>query len=110
MNYNRFNNSRNKFKLLFIIPIIALLSLIVMFLWNAILPDLLHTGIINYWQSAGLLILCKILFGGFGRGGGRMRGGQPPMRDKFMSMTAEQREKVKANWQDRCRQRKQQPD
>lgn len=110
MNFNRFNNNRNKFKFLFFVPIIALLSLVVMLLWNAILPGLLHVNSINYWQAAGLLILCKILFGGFSAGKMGMRGGPPAMRDKFMSMTAEEREKVKTQWQERCRKKKEQTD
>ena len=104
---NRFNGQGRKFKFLFILPLVALLSLIVMLLWNGILPELLHTRTITYGQAAGLFILCKILFGGFGFfGRGGHRGGPPDMRDKFMRMTTEEREKLKAQWQERYRQRK----
>lgn len=40
----------------------------VMLLWNWLLPPLFHVGTINYWQAFGLVILAKILFGGFGPG------------------------------------------
>ena len=38
-----------------------------MLIWNAVLPDLLNTNTITYWQSIGLLVLSKILFGRFNR-------------------------------------------
>jgi Ca2+/H+ antiporter, TMEM165/GDT1 family len=42
---------------------------IVMWLWNAILPDVLGVKEINYWQAMGILALSRILFGGNGMGG-----------------------------------------
>lgn len=57
------------FCLLFIIPLIVFgLSAIVMLLWNAVVPDVTGFKSISYWQAMGLMLLCKILFGGF-RGG-----------------------------------------
>jgi hypothetical protein len=43
---------------------------IVMLLWNWLLPPLFGWPQITLWQGFGLLILCRILFGGFGGGGG----------------------------------------
>ncbi len=43
-------------------------SAIVMLLWNAIIPAVIGWGSLNFWQAAGLLILCRILFGHFGHG------------------------------------------
>ena len=79
-----------------------------MLLWNGVLRRLLPVGAISYWQSAGLLILCKLLFGGFGFSGFVYRGRRWQTTEKFMSMTAEEREHLKAEWQKRCQQRKQQ--
>lgn len=47
---------------------IAGISFVVMSLWNWLMPAL-FTGIhtIDYWHAIGLLVLSKILFGGFGR-------------------------------------------
>ena len=85
----------------FLILIVPLLGLIVMLLWNAILPELLGVKHINFWQSVGLLILCKILFGSFRSGGpGGFRGG-PPWKHKLMNMTPEDRERFKQEWQQR---------
>lgn len=73
---------------------------VVMLLWNALLPDLFHLPLIHFWQALGLLILAKILFGGF-RGGGP-RGAWSNRRQKWMNMTPEEREKFKQEWGSRC--------
>ena len=53
---------------------VTALSAAVMLLWNNILVSVVHVGAITFWQAAGILLLSKILFGGFkGRGG--MHGG-----------------------------------
>ena len=43
---------------------------IVMLLWNWLLPPLFGLPQITLLQGFGLLMLCRILFGGFGGGGG----------------------------------------
>lgn len=45
----------------------AVIAAITMLLWNALIPSIIGWSTINYWQSAGLLILCRLLFGGMGR-------------------------------------------
>jgi hypothetical protein len=57
---------------------------VVMLLWNAIMPSLLSVSHITYWHSVGLLILARILVGGFFRGhhGGHHRHG-PFSRHQF---------------------------
>ena len=82
----------------------ALAGFAVMLLWNAILPVVIPAvGILNYWQALGLLVLCRILFGGFkgGPGGGSYRQG-PPWRRKMANMSEEERDKFKAEWRARC--------
>lgn len=97
-------------------PIFALMAAlilggIVMCLWNVILPDLLHVSTISYWQSVGLLALCRILFGNFGRGS--MRGNlgwknqnsfekRGIWREKWANMTNEERTKIREEWRKRC--------
>jgi Ca2+/H+ antiporter, TMEM165/GDT1 family len=77
-------------------------GLIVMSLWNAILPAVLGVKAISFWQALGILLLSKILFG-FG-GGGFRRGGQwrQQMKEKWSTMSEEEREKFKAEWKNRC--------
>jgi hypothetical protein len=58
-------------KALLVIAGIAVLGGIVMVLWNAVVPFVFPgTRLIDYPHAFGLLILSRILFGGFrGRGG-----------------------------------------
>src|SRR6266581_6109357 len=39
---------------------------IVLHLWNWLLPTLFGWRQITFWQALGILVLCRILFGGFG--------------------------------------------
>lgn len=43
---------------------------IVQLLWNGVLTDIVPVKEIGYWQAFGLLLLSKILFGGFPGGSG----------------------------------------
>jgi Ca2+/H+ antiporter, TMEM165/GDT1 family len=87
---------------------IVLFSLIVMWLWNAILPDLLNVSRISFWQAAGLLVLSKILFGGFrgGAGYGRHRRWRKTIPENWANMNAEEKEQFKNEWRNRCNWRK----
>ncbi|WP_188934117.1 hypothetical protein [Puia dinghuensis] len=80
---------------------IFLFGSIVMLLWNALMPELFHLPVITFWQALGLLVLTKILFSGFRGGGPRMRM-RNKMREKWMNMTPEEREKFKQEWGGRC--------
>lgn len=80
---------------------IALLFAVVMFLWNAILPDVLGVSVINYWQAAGITILSKILFGGFKGGGPQGDRIKHKLKAKFMNMTEEEKANFKAEWKNR---------
>ena len=79
---------------------------IVMGLWNAILPAVIGVKTITFPQALGILVLSKVLFGGFGNRGGWKRGGDQDwknsMREKFGKMTTEEREKFKSEWKNRC--------
>ncbi len=73
---------------------IFVFSGVVMLLWNGILPAVLHIGTITIWQAAGILLLSKILFGGFK--GRRMFNGSCRKKSLFMKwqyMTPEEKEK-----------------
>ncbi len=48
---------------------IALGGEVVMQLWNWLLPPLVGLRQITFWQAVGILALCRILFGGYGRHG-----------------------------------------
>lgn len=92
---------RKFFFLLFIPLILGALSAVVMVLWNAILPDVLGAKPLSYWQAAGLLILSRILLGGF-----RFGGGSPPWKGKgrgrWSGLSEEEKVKMKEEWRKRC--------
>ncbi len=80
---------------------VLLFGNIVMWLWNALMPVIFHLPLITFPQALGLLVLSKILFSSFRGGGpGRWRGGK--IREKWMNMTPEEREKFQQEWGHRC--------
>ena len=60
---------KKAFKILFFIlaaiVFILLFAYVFMKLWNWLVPEIFGLGIITYWQALGLLVLAKIIFGGF---------------------------------------------
>src|SRR5262252_5921455 len=106
-----------KRRLFFIIPaaivgialFMALGGWIVMSLWNWLLPLLFGWKLITFWQALALLILCRILFGGFGghrsmRSGmrWRMRERMAERWERWEHMTPEERERFRQNMRERC--------
>lgn len=89
------------FILLAIVGILVFGSFVKM-LWNALMPDIFHLPLISFWQALGLLLLTKILFSGF-RGGGPRPPWKDKMKQRWMNMTPEEREKFKQEWGRRCR-------
>ena len=85
---------------------IFLLGFVVMHLWNWLMPEL-FTGahLIDYWHAMGILVLSKILFGGFkgrrgccGCGWGGHHGHwRSRWKEKWEGMSEEDRAKVR-NW------------
>ena len=85
---------------------IAIGGTVVMFLWNWLVPMLFGLPMITFWQSIGLLALGRILFGGFGLGGGSHRCHskgriRERMDERWEKMTAEEREKMRQGLYDR---------
>ena len=67
-------------------------------LWNWLLPTLFSVPEITFWQALGLLVLCRILFGGFG-----MHGRRGPRRwGRWEDMTPEERarfrQRMRGRW------------
>jgi Ca2+/H+ antiporter, TMEM165/GDT1 family len=75
------------------------LGLVVMSLWNGILPGLFGWHSITFWQAIGLLILSRILFGGFKCCHHRGHSHEGMHR---WHMSPEEREKMKEEWKNRC--------
>lgn len=81
---------------LFCLAFLALFGACVMLLWNWLMPELFGLPTITFCQAAGLLLLCKILFGGFGaghhHGHGCHHGDANRLRQRWESMSPEERE------------------
>lgn len=81
--------------------VLAVLSLVVMLLWNALIPSLFTGPVLGFWQAAGLLVLCRVLFGGF-----RPHGRHHDWRARWRGMTPEERERFRdgfSRWKDMSR-------
>jgi hypothetical protein len=98
-----------RWKWIFIAPLAILAILlfafiggeIVMKLWNWLLPPLFGWRQISFWQALGLLALCRILFGGFGRhSSGRPRF-RRSMKERCGNMTPEERERFRQRMRER---------
>jgi hypothetical protein len=112
---------RKKWKWIFIAPAAILGMLlfafvggeVVMRLWNWLLPPLFGWRQVTFWQALGLLALCRILFGGGGRGFGssnirrRMRDRVAERMgertaERWGRMTPEERERFRQGMRGRC--------
>jgi len=76
---------------LFALLFVTVFGFVVMRLWNWLMPVLFGWHSINFWQAVGILVLSKILFGGFrGRPGGHMQW-RRRMMERWEHMTPEER-------------------
>jgi hypothetical protein len=107
-------------KWIFIVPAALLGIVLVTFiggevvrlLWNWLLPPLFGWPQITFWQAIGVLALCRILFGGFGRHGGSRPNSAIRRRiadrmadrvaERWERMTPEERERFRERIRERC--------
>ena len=90
------------FPLLFLMALFAI-TFAVFWLWNNVLVAVVAVKPVTYWQAMGLLILSRILLGGFKFGGPSNH--RPPMegrgahwREKWQQMSEEERAALKNKW------------
>jgi hypothetical protein len=81
----------------------AVLGAMVMYLWNWIMPTLFTGAMtIDYWRAIGLLLLCRILFGGFRGHGHHSWQEKREHWQRWQAMTPEERQQFHkqrvANW------------
>lgn len=86
---------------LFFVAYIVCFGGCVMLLWNWLMPTLLGLPSVTFWQAAGLLLLCKILFGGIGSAhhghghhGCHHGTSVGKLRERWENMTPEERERI----------------
>jgi hypothetical protein len=81
---------------------VAVLGSVVMALWNWLMPSLFGWTEIGFWQALGLLVLSRILLGGFHGGHGGHPAWRRRMLERWERMTPEEREKVRAGMRTHC--------
>jgi hypothetical protein len=88
--------------LLIAVLFVTVFGFVVMSLWNWLMPALFGWHVITFWQAVGILILSKILFGGFrGRPGAHLHW-RRRMMERWEEMTPEEREKFRQGMGGRC--------
>jgi hypothetical protein len=100
-------------KMIFIAPLAILGMLlfifiggeIVLHLWNWLLPTLFGWRQITFWQALGLLVLCRILFGGHGLHGSGRSNIRRRMEERCKDRMEERCEHMTPEERDRFRQR-----
>ncbi|HXW63255.1 MAG TPA: hypothetical protein VEJ45_11690 [Candidatus Acidoferrales bacterium] len=87
---------------LFVLLAAAVLSFVIMGLWNWLMPGLFGLHPIRFWQALGLLLLSRILLGG-------VRGRRAPpwqwrarVMERWAQMSPEEREKFREGMRGRC--------
>lgn len=87
----------------FVVVAVAVVGAVVMSLWNWLMPGLFGWHTIDFWQAVGLLVLSKILLGGFRGHGGHHRGHwRGRMSERWANMTEEERQKFRDGMHRRC--------
>jgi hypothetical protein len=101
---------RKKWKWIWLAPLASLAFLgfialggeIVRQLWNWLLPPLFGWHQITFWQALGMLVLCRILFGGWGSHGSHGPNWRRRVADRHAQMTPEERERLRQGMRERC--------
>ena len=83
----------------------ALGTLFVQILWNGLLPALFGWPHVSFFQALGLLVLCRILFGGLGLPGPRRSRLRSKFRRRFRQRMAERWQGMDPEERERFRQR-----
>lgn len=74
-----------------------LFGYVVMLLWNWLMPAIFSLSVITFWQSVGLIILARLIFGGFKHGHDHKKNYNPrSFHSKFKSNFYQ--ENKKSHW------------
>lgn len=102
----KFNSKRfHPAKILLFIVLAALfvfvMGHVIMYLWNAILPDVINAKPISFWQAVGIFVLARLLSGGF-KGGRSHNSKRNYWRNKWANMNEEERHEFRSKWKNYC--------
>jgi hypothetical protein len=79
-------------------------AVVLMVLWNWLMPVVFGFSAIDFYQASGLLVLARILFGGEGfyfKRRWRNAWGSH-LKNKMNSMTPEEQERFRRRWEEMC--------
>src|ERR1700749_2372254 len=79
----------------------VVMSYLVMRLWNWLMPEIFGLHVITWAQAFGLLLLSKILLGGFHRHGGGPGAWKRKMEPRWAKMTPDEGERFRAGMRGR---------
>jgi hypothetical protein len=85
-----------------ILVFIAIGGAVVQQLWNWLLPSIFGWRQVTFGQALGILVLCRILFGGFGHHGSRRSSFRRRVGERWERMTPEERERFRQGLRGRC--------
>jgi len=88
--------------LAFILLAATVFSFVVRWLWNWLMPGIFGLHAIGFWQALGLLVLSKILFGGFRGRPAFATHWRQRLIERWEQMTPEEREKFRAGMRGGC--------
>jgi hypothetical protein len=74
---------------------------VTMHLWNWLMPAIFGLRVITFGQAVGLVVLSKILLGGFTPRPGGRRGWRGHMEERWANMSAEERERMRSGMRGR---------
>ena len=87
---------------------LAVVGFVVMTLWNWLVPALFAGPLVGYWQALGLLVLARLLCGGFrphghghGHGHGPFGRSWHHSRERWKQMTPEERDEFRSRFRER---------
>lgn len=85
----------------FAVAFALVFGIVVKLLWNWLMPAIFGLGEISYWQAFGLVILAKLLFGGFGH---RLNGHSNHSHKRFSIWkenfyAGKEKDEMKHDWQ-----------
>ena len=83
---------------------LAVIGFVVMQLWNWLVPAVFAGPVVSYWQALGLLVLARLLCGGFrphGHGHGPFGHSWHDSRERWKQMTPEEREQFRSRFRER---------
>jgi uncharacterized membrane protein len=88
--------------LLIVVVAFVVFGFVTMQLWNWLMPAIFGSRTISFLQAIGLVLLSKILLGGFRPPWAGRRHWRQHMAERWERMTPEERERFQAGMRGRC--------